>query len=33
MIECRHCGAEVWWSFPRPDDPCYECEKPIGKDA
>lgn len=26
---CVHCGAEVWWSFPRPKDTCAECGKPI----
>lgn len=31
MIVCDHCGAEVFWSFPRPDDLCFECNKPIQK--
>ena len=31
MIRCVHCGAEVWWPLPRPDDPCYECKRPVGQ--
>jgi hypothetical protein len=27
---CAHCGESVWWSFPRPDDPCFNCGKPVG---
>ena len=27
---CINCNAEVWWSFPRPEDSCYECKRPIG---
>jgi hypothetical protein len=30
---CVHCGKAVWWSLPRPDDPCYECGKPVGGPA
>lgn len=30
---CMHCGAKVWWSAPRPEDPCYECRKPIAGDC
>lgn len=30
---CKHCGAEVTWGFPRPEDPCLECGKPIGQDV
>jgi len=29
--KCVHCGADVWWSFPRPDDPCWECKRPVGR--
>ena len=30
-MTCVHCGAEVWWSLPRMDDPCFECGKPVGR--
>jgi hypothetical protein len=26
---CASCGAEVFWSFPRPEDPCLDCGQPI----
>lgn len=29
---CKHCGAEVFWSFPRPEDPCFDCDLPINQD-
>jgi rRNA maturation endonuclease Nob1 len=27
---CVHCGHIVWWSFPRPEDICWDCGNPIG---
>jgi len=30
-VVCGNCGAEVWWSFPRPEDECPECGELIGK--
>jgi hypothetical protein len=33
VIVCSRCGAEVWWGFPRPEDPCYECGGTIGATA
>lgn len=28
---CRWCGADVWWGLPQPEDPCYECHRPIAR--
>lgn len=30
-MSCIHCGAEVFWSFPRAEDPCFECRQPVGQ--
>jgi len=26
---CIHCGEEVFWGLPRPEDPCVKCGKPV----
>lgn len=33
VIVCKHCGAEVWWSLPQPEDPCFACDRPIARDV
>jgi hypothetical protein len=30
VIICGNCSAEVFWSMPRPEDPCPECGQEIG---
>lgn len=30
-VVCIRCGAEVFWSMPRPEDLCVSCQLPVGE--
>lgn len=33
LPKCDHCGADIFWGLPQPNDPCIDCGNPVRGEA